>query len=86
MKRRGIHQGTHHRNAVTLEDIIAVLSGIGIAASLIFLLGIYGGVECDTISLGQGIRMTAASLVCLILSIVGINMVEKEDQDKYDRL
>ena len=71
---------------ITFNDIIAVLSGIGIVISIIFILGIYGGIECDSLTIGQGAKMGAVSLICLVLSVAGINLVEKEDQDKYDRL
>ena len=70
---------------ISMKDVIAVASALGIIIAVFAMAGIAGGLETDLIDMKQYIIRTAICLVVLILSIVGIGYVEKEEGE-YDGL
>ena len=70
---------------ICLKDVIAFLSALGIIFVVFVMAGIAGGLETDLIDMKQYILRTAICLAVLILSIVGIGYVEKEEGE-YDGL
>ena len=70
---------------ICMKDVIAVVSALGIIIVVFAMAGIAGGLETDLIDMKQYIIRTAICLVVLILSIVGIGYVEKEEGE-YDGL
>lgn len=67
------------------DDIIGTVSIIGLLVSFIMLVGTAGAIECDTITMADGIKRIAIWLIVFICSAIGILHVEKEE-DIYDRL
>ena len=70
---------------ICMKDVIAAVSALGIIIIVFVMAGIAGGLETDLIDMKQYIIRTAICLVVLILSIVGIGYVEKEEGE-YDGL
>ena len=70
---------------ICMKDVIAAVSALGIIIVVFVMAGIAGGLETDLIDMKQCIIRTAICLVVLILSIVGIGYVEKEEGE-YDGL
>ena len=70
---------------ICMKDVIAAVSALDIIIVVFVMAGIAGGLETDLIDMKQYIIRTAICLVVLILSIVGIGYVEKEEGE-YDGL
>ena len=70
---------------ICMKDVIAAASALGIIIVIFAMAAIAGGLETDLIDMKRYIIRTAICLVVLILSIVGIGYVEKEEGE-YDGL
>ena len=72
------------QNEDRLKDIVMVISAIGFLTVLIFIIGIVGGLQTDSLGTPSFIKRTAACLIIMTLSVRGICWSEKEDE--YDNL
>lgn len=70
---------------ITLTDIIGFFAGVSIFISVLFLIGIAGAIECDSLTIKESISRIIVCLVILGVSVVGITKIESEE-NKYDRL
>lgn len=70
---------------ITLDDIITVLCGIGIAAAVFLLIGTAGAIETDGLTFKEGAIRCAIYLVVLVVSVFGLTKMESEE-NVYDKL
>ena len=68
-----------------LQNIIGAVSFIGLAVSIIMLIGIAGSVDVNTLSIGEAAKRGIIWLIVLALSAGGIVLLEK-DEDEYGGL
>lgn len=72
---------------ITLNDIITLLSALGIAGSVLTIIAIAGAVDCNNITMTKAATISGICLAVLALSILGlIKMEKKEEESVYDRL
>lgn len=72
---------------ITLNDIITLLSALGIAGSVLTIIATAGAVDCNNITMTKAAIISGICLVVLALSIFGlIKMEKKEEESVYDRL
>lgn len=70
-----------------IRGFIATLALLGAFISIIMLIGTAGAVDCDTITLTDGVKRGAIWLIILVCSVIGIIHEErKEEEGIYDRL
>ena len=70
---------------IHLADIIGTISLFGLLISILMLIGTAGAVDCDTITLTDGVKRGAIWLIILVCSVIGIIREERED-DVYGGL
>ena len=76
-----------HKDELSLNDIISLFSVIGILLSIIMLVGIAGGVDCDNITIFDAAKKGIVWCIVLTLSVMGMMKVEKDDEeDEYGNL
>lgn len=75
-----------HKEALTLDDLISLFSIMGIFLSIIMMIGVAGAVDCDSLTLYEGTVRLVFWLIVLVLSIIGLVKVEKDEEGIYDRL
>lgn len=75
-----------HKDEMTLNDLISLFSIIGILVSLVMLVGVAGAVDCDSITLLEGVKKIAIWLIVMVLAVIGLAKVERDEEDIYDRL
>jgi len=76
-----------HKDELSLNDLIALFSGIGILVSFIMLVGIAGGVYCDSITIYEATKKGIVWCIVMLLSVLGTLKVEKDDEeDEYGNL
>ena len=75
-----------HKEVLTLDDLISLFSIMGIFLSIIMLIGVAGAVDCDSLTLYEGAVRLVFWLIVLVLSIIGLVKVEKDEEGIYDRL
>jgi len=76
-----------HKDELSLDDIIALFSVIGMGISIIMLVGIAGGVDCDSITIFDAAKKGIVWCIILILSVIGLLKVEKdEEESEFDNL
>ena len=76
-----------HKDELSLNDIISLFSVIGILLSIIMLVGIAGGVDCDNITIFDAAKKGIMWCIVLTLSVMGMMKVEKDDEeDEYGNL
>ena len=72
---------------ITLNDIITLLSALGIAGSVLTIIATAGAVDCNNITLTHGTIICGICLVVLALSIFGLIKMERDEEESiYDRL
>ena len=70
-----------------LMDAITALSLIGLAVSLFIMIGTAGAIECDTITVKDGVIRCSICMGVLILSTIGLTKMEKaETESEFDDL
>lgn len=76
-----------HKDELSLDDIIALFSVIGMGISIIMLVSIAGGVDCDSITIFDAAKKGIVWCIILILSVIGLMKVEKdEEESEFDNL
>ena len=70
---------------IHLADIIGTVSLFGILISMLMLIGTAGAIDCDTVTLAEGIKKGSIWIIIMICSVIGI-IHEEKDEGKYDRL
>jgi len=76
-----------HKDELSLDDIIALFSVIGMGISIIMLVSIAGGVDCDSITIFDAAKKGIVWCIILILSVIGLLKVEKdEEESEFDNL
>jgi len=76
-----------HKDELSLDDIIALFSVIGMGISIIMLVGIAGGVDCDSITIFDAAKKGIVWCIILILSVIGLMKVEKDgEESEFDNL
>ena len=65
---------------MTSKDLILLFSIIGMAFSVLMLVGICGGLDQDKITFTEAIKKSAIWMVVFIASVVGIIKGEKEEE------
>lgn len=70
-----------------MKTILSTICALGFFGSFIALLGIAGGIECDSISISTGAFGVAGCLIILGGCVAGIIKMEKDEEETiYDRL
>ena len=80
------HLGSESTPGITLDDVISFLSFLGIIVSVGLLIMTAGGIDCDSITMSDGIKYGIIAFIVLIASVIGINKIEKGEESVYDRL
>lgn len=76
-----------HKDELSLDDIISLFSVIGMLLSIIMLVGIAGGVDCNSITIFDAAKKGIVWCIILILSVIGLMKVEKDDEEsEFDNL
>ena len=76
-----------HKDELSLDDIISLFSVIGMLLSIIMLVGIAGGVDCDNITIFDAAKKGIVWCIVLTLSVMGMLKVEKdEEESEFDKL
>lgn len=76
-----------HKDELSLDDIISLFSVIGMLLSVIMLVGIAGGVDCDKITIFDAAKKGIVWCIVLTLSVMGLMKVEKDDEEsEFDNL
>lgn len=65
---------------MTIKDLILLFSIIGMAFSVLMLVGICGGLDQDKITFAEAMKKSAIWMVVFIASVVGIIKGEKEEE------
>lgn len=76
----------HKKDALTLDDLISLFSIMGVFLSIIMIIGVAGAVDCDSLTLYEGTVRFVFWLIILVLSVIGLAKVERDEEDIYDRL
>lgn len=76
-----------HKDELGLNDLISFFSIMGILLSFVMLVGIAGGVDCDTITIYDAAKKGVIWCIILIISVIGVLKVEKDEEEgRFDDL
>ena len=76
-----------HKDELSLNDLIVLFGGLGMLISFIMLVGIAGGVDCDSITIYEATKKGIVWFIVMLLSVLGILKVEKdEEESEFDDL
>ena len=70
-----------------MKTLLSTICTLGFFGSFIALIGIAGGIDCESISISTGAFGVAGCLAVLGLSVAGIIKIQKDEEENiYDRL
>ena len=75
-----------HKDELSLNDLISLFSILGILLSIIMLVGIAGGVDCDSLTILDAAKKSVVWFIILVLSFIGALKVERDEESEFDNL
>jgi hypothetical protein len=75
-----------YKDRLSLSDIISLFSIIGLLISIVMMVGIAGGVDCDSITILDAAKKSVVWCIVLTLSVMGLLKVQKDEESEYEDL
>lgn len=74
------------KQRVCLDDILTAFALISLVATIIYMVGIAGGVEMNTITLAGATKRFIVAVVILAVDVLILWKTERDEEGEYDRL
>lgn len=87
MQNNYMHVGDKkHREKSRFFDVLEAVALVTFMGALIYMIGIAGGVETDSLTLMQATKRFVAALIVLVIDVIIFSKVERDDESEFDRL
>lgn len=74
------------KQRVCLDDILTAFALISLVAAIIYMVGIAGGVEMNTITLAGAVKRSIVAIVILAVDVLILWKTERDEKSEHDRL
>ena len=71
----------NNANYDRLKDALGAICGIALFVTFFLAVGTAGAVECDNLTLADGVKRMAILIVIMALSVIGISKTGKDDDE-----
>lgn len=75
-----------HREKSGLFDVLEAVALVTFMGALIYMIGIAGGVETDSLTLLQASKRFVAALIVIVIDAAIFLKAERDDESEFDRL
>lgn len=87
MQNNYMHVGDKkHREKSGFLDVLEAVALVTFMGALIYMIGIAGGVETDSLTLLQASKRFIAALIVIVIDAAIFLKAERDDESEFDRL